>query len=204
MKLKNLIKNTTCREVRQSLLKAYTDTNKSIDGYESVFKELLELSPKKILNNKNMRIVLKKVHEKLDDPTMGTENYIDVCGKDGSIVNDHLPKGMKRKKDKFGYSEQKFALELIPWEEWLNMKIDNQTLSEYSANDIIAHCIWEMTFFGFDQATIKAQKEEIDRRVKELDNMSEEEKNEKLIPMEEMEKRIKAWQKRLKATKKCK
>ena len=47
-----------------------------------------------------------------------------------------------------------------------------------------------MTFFGFDQTTISNQKEELDRRVKELDNMTEDEKKERLIPMEQVLKKI--------------
>ena len=47
-----------------------------------------------------------------------------------------------------------------------------------------------MTFFGFDQTTIKNQKEELDRRVKELDNMTEDEKKERLVPMEQVLKKI--------------
>ena len=79
---------------------------------------------------------------------------------------------------------------MVPWEEWLDMAIDPASQQDYSDPKILAHCLWEMTFFGFDQTTIRNQKEELDRRVKELDNMAEDEKKERLIPMEQVLKKI--------------
>jgi hypothetical protein len=54
--------------------------------------------------------------------------------------------------------------------------------ARYSDADLIAHCLWEMTFCGLDQATIEKQRQEIDRRVNELEGMSEEDKK-KLITL---------------------
>lgn len=70
------------------------------------------------------------------------------------------------------------------------MELDRATLEAYSGPDIIAHCLWEMTFFGFDQETIKEQGEELKRRAKELDGMTEEERKQKLIPWEEVRKEL--------------
>jgi hypothetical protein len=52
-----------------------------------------------------------------------------------------------------------------------------------------------MTFVGFDETEIDAQRMELKRRVDELDAMTEEEKKEKLIPMEQVLENIAARKK---------
>lgn len=64
------------------------------------------------------------------------------------------------------------------------MQVDFDTLDRLSAAEIVAHCLWEMTFFGFTQAEIAAERAELERRVAEVEAMTEEEKKEKLIPHE--------------------
>jgi hypothetical protein len=70
------------------------------------------------------------------------------------------------------------------------MEIEVDTLDEYLESELIAHCLYEMTFLGFTEADITAQREELQRRVDELEAMTEEEKKEKLIPMEQVIKDI--------------
>ena len=41
------------------------------------------------------------------------------------------------------------------------MEIDSKTLKKYSKPSIIANCIYEMTFFGFDQKKIKKNMDEL-------------------------------------------
>jgi len=47
-----------------------------------------------------------------------------------------------------------------------------------------------MTFAGFDQEEIQAEMKSINDEVEEIGNMSEDERKEKLIPWEELKKRI--------------
>lgn len=37
------------------------------------------------------------------------------------------------------------------------MDIDPGSISNYPETDIIAHCLWEMTFYGYTQEAIKKQ-----------------------------------------------
>lgn len=64
------------------------------------------------------------------------------------------------------------------------MEIDPETLQTYTAPQIVAHCLWEMAFHGFEQAQIRAERDEIKRRFTELDAMTEEELKERTIPWE--------------------
>jgi hypothetical protein len=43
------------------------------------------------------------------------------------------------------------------------MEIEPETLSRYTEVDIIGHCLWEMTFFGYSQEDIKKTVEELER-----------------------------------------
>lgn len=184
MKLKELVANTDWNEVKLSLLQSYPDAERSLAGFERVFDELLSLTPRRT----RMRICLEEVfREGIDE-----EPYIEVFGKDGTL-NKNLPDFRhfsKTASKEFANSETSFALDLVPWEEWLGMELDPSTLDAYSGHDIVAHCLWEMTFFGFDQETIKEQRDELRRRARELDNMTEDERKRKLIPWEQVRKEL--------------
>lgn len=44
-----------------------------------------------------------------------------------------------------------YGLEACSFESWLSFYIDQETLDRFTNPNIIAHCLWEMTFFGFEQ-----------------------------------------------------
>lgn len=82
----------------------------------------------------DMSIVVTK--EKDED-----EEYIDVSG----LYNN--PKNEEEK-----YSQ---GIEFIPWRMWLGMDISNESLQSFSAQEIIIHCLYEMTFVGFTEEDIQ-------------------------------------------------
>ncbi len=47
-----------------------------------------------------------------------------------------------------------FDLALAPWEEWLGMPVSTETLQQFSPEEIVAHCLIEMTRFGADESKI--------------------------------------------------
>ncbi len=47
-----------------------------------------------------------------------------------------------------------FNLALTPWNEWLGMVISTETLQQFSPEEIVAHCLIEMTRFGADESKI--------------------------------------------------
>ena len=180
MKLKDLILVADWNDVKSSLLQAYPRSKESIRKFQSVFETLLSLKPRET----NMGLYFKEIIPEGTDE----EPYVEVFGKDGTL-NSNLP-DLRRFREtaspEFANSETSFALELVPWDEWLGMELSPSTIQVYSCSEIIAHCLWEMTFFGFDQATIEKEKKEIDRRVMDLENMSEEEKKREFLPLEKV------------------
>jgi len=82
----------------------------------------------------DMDIVIADVHDE-------GETWIDVSGRSG---------------------DELVAIEFVDWSEWLGMVIDAATSNRFTATEIVAHCVWEMSFFGFDEETIHERWTEIE------------------------------------------
>jgi len=143
MKFKEIIKKHTFKEVKKKLLQLYPDSKKSIEGYEKVFAIL----QKKRSRKSDVEISIEVFRE--DEKDFPAEEYIRV-----SEV---------RKRDRESY-----AIEYTPWSEWLGMEIENQTYSHFIDVDIIAHCLWEMTWSGFKEIQIQKQIKEFEKIGKEI------------------------------------
>ncbi|MBF0548260.1 MAG: hypothetical protein HQM08_27735 [Candidatus Riflebacteria bacterium] len=180
LKFRTLIEKYSWGDVWPTFRKLYPDQKKSREGYKQVFSELRTLKPKAT----KMRIVVEEVPAERDQ-----EGYVHVSGKNGTLKK--IVRSKQFNDDGKSDPEESFAIEYTPWEEWLGMRIDQPSAERFSEVEIIVHCLWEMTFAGFDQASIKEQINELKRRVEEIKNMTEEERKEKLIPMEDVLKRLK-------------
>jgi len=53
-----------------------------------------------------------------------------------------------------------YSLTTTPWNCWLGMEVDDNTLKNMSVPDIIGNCIYEMTWWGYDEETIRKNIEE--------------------------------------------
>ena len=53
------------------------------------------------------------------------------------------------------------GLDLPRWEEWLAIRVPQSLLEKITAAEIVAHCVWEMTFYGFTQENIAAFRTEL-------------------------------------------
>ena len=69
------------------------------------------------------------------------------------------------------------------------MQIDGSTLEKFTASHIAAHCIWDMTFHGFEQWQIQETLYELKRRIEEIESMTEEERDKFLIPWNDVKKK---------------
>ena len=66
--------------------------------------------------------------------------YIYFTYEDNSYVAVHI-------KD----SHRSWSALAVPWNIFLGFNIEHSTMQNYSKEDIIGHCLWEMTYFGFTQ-----------------------------------------------------
>jgi hypothetical protein len=64
---------------------------------------------------------------------------------------------------------ERYGLDLSRWEEWLAVRVPRSLLAKMTATEIVAHCVWEMTFYGFTQEKIAAFRAELECSVKEID-----------------------------------
>lgn len=134
MKFKDLLKKYYWEDIQATILILYPDQKKNIDGYKLALKELLILKPAKT----KMSIVIE---DEFDEDEQ--EHYCSVSAKDDRKRN--------------------WAFDFIDWSECLSMDIDSKILSKYSLLDIIAHCLWEMTWHGFSRKEVNKKGNELVR-----------------------------------------
>lgn len=169
MKFEELLSKHSWDDIQTALVRLYPDQAESLEGYRQVFETLQTTEPVET----KMRISIENV---LDEYT--GEYYADVSGKDGTLKKEGNPEIFKD--DEVGNREVTYGIEFTDWAEWLGMEIDPETLSSYSEVDIIGHCLWEMTFFGYSQQDIKAK----------IDEMAQSERSGKGLTLAELEREL--------------
>ncbi len=156
---KDILKACIFKNVKDTLLRLYPDQRKVINGYEYVFKTLKHMRHR--YNKEGLVIDIRKVGR-------GKSGYLSVSG----VCTE---KGIR----------QSYALEYTPWSKWLGYEVDKKVLKKMPKEEIIAHCLWEMTFMGFTQDKIRSRLSVLRRRVKDI-----EEGKVKTIPYEEVMARL--------------
>lgn len=116
------------------------------EGYERAFNELLG---KKCGKHRidDLFIEVKIVEE-------NKNKYLDVSG-----VN--------------AKSGVHYGLALCKWSDWLTMFITKETLDRLSKEDIVAGCLYELTFFGFSENKVLETKDKMMDDVKKMKNKDE-------------------------------
>ncbi|MFA9390605.1 MAG: DUF6557 family protein [Prolixibacteraceae bacterium] len=169
MKFKELIEEVEWLNVKPTLFSLYPEQKKSISGYEQVFQKL-KLMP---ANESLLTINVVNVIDDFD----GTE-YADVSAYNCNSMDNPEEQ------------TESFAIEFTPWNEWLGMQIDEISLKEFDKLEIIAHCLYDMTFYGYNEDHIQAELVEIQNSVEELENMTDEEKKTQLKSWEELKREL--------------
>ena len=169
MNLLKIIKSTNWLSIQLTLINLYPDQEEQIDEYRKVFEKLINSE----MLESDMIIQLKEV---VDDWEGETSSYVDVSGI--SKVKDP---------NTLSYS---CAIEFVEWRKWLGMDLSTETMENFTDLEIIAHCLYEMTFVSFEEEEIKEQWDAITDSVEEYKNLTEEERKEKTISLDELKKRL--------------
>lgn len=140
-----------------------------LNEYRNVFEKLKTLE----LEENDMLIVLTEYDSDDED---NVHTYIDVSGRKNKKVPNDITDG--------------YALEFVPWKEWLGMELAPETIKNFSELEIIAHCLYEMTFIGYEEEEIQEQLNSINKTMEEYKNLSEEEKKRQTISPEELQKKL--------------
>ena len=160
---KDIVRSCALKKVKDALLKLYPDQKKLIKGYKYVFKTLKLMRPR--YGKEGMVIDIRRVGR-------GKNAYFSVSG----VCTQE---GIK----------QSYAIEYTPWSEWLGCEVDRKVLKKMPKEEIVAHCLWEMTFMGFTQNRIRRKLYVLKKRVKRVKDVKE--GRVKTIPFEEVMKRLK-------------
>lgn len=64
--------------------------------------------------------------------------------------------------------ETRYGLDFVYWTEWLSLSILKETLAAFSPREILVHCLYEMTFYGFSNEKIMEEREKLFAIVKEI------------------------------------
>ena len=166
MKLFELIETSNWLSVKLTLLCLYPDEEKNIESYNRVYEMLLQTTHVE----SELRIVLKTCFEKDED------DYVQVYG----------IKTFKKADEK----SISYAIEFRNWNEWLGMEISTSTLKEFNELEIISHCLFEMTFCGFDEEVIQTQCKEIEKDFEDFKNMTPEERKQHTTSLEDLMKEL--------------
>ena len=180
MTFAELIAKTTWTEVKAALLWQCPDESHHLPDYRKVFWELRRMKPEA----DPMRIAIERRPISDPDETPTPE----VFGRNGTLnreLDDFKFMG-KHATPEYGAEETVWSLSLQLWRNWLGMRIEPATLKEYSPSQVVASCLSEMTFHGFSEAENREVSEELQKRIAEVDAMSEAERAEKLIPAEKL------------------
>ena len=135
MKLKDLIMQVTYDEIEPAIGAAFTYYGLEVntkENWKKVFATLQSMEPDQDCDM-SLRVVPGDVSGYYDE---------DAQQKNPDYTNDM------------------YSLTMAPWREWLGMTVDEKTLRNMSVPDIIGNCIYEMTWFGYDEETIRKNIEE--------------------------------------------
>lgn len=127
MKLKDIIDFVSWEDVAKVLQAHYKkDWEKSHYGFENVFYRLKELEPQEA---KGMIVVKEQV---------------DLINEGNTFVAVS-----------FFIDDTFYAPDFTPWNVWLGMDIASKSF-EFKFEEIAAHCLWEMTYYGFSETKIES------------------------------------------------
>jgi hypothetical protein len=139
---RDMVRACSFKSVKESLLRLFPDQKKNINGYKDVFETLRRMRPR--YNEEGMVIDIRRVGR-------GKKAYFSVSG-------------ICLEKD----IQQSYALEYTPWSEWLGYEVAQSVLKKLSKEEIVAHCLWEMTFAGFTQSKIRRKINALKKQVQDI------------------------------------
>ena len=142
-RLADLLKEVSFDPVFYKLCHWFNDQEGSRNGYESVFNKLILMNPKK----HRLDDLFIEIHIVKEDD--GSE-WLNVSGV--SVL---------------GSDTTSYGIEFNPWRDWVSSFITQKTLDTLDKEDIVAACLYEMTFFGFEEQRVQDEKNKIFNSIEE-------------------------------------
>ena len=132
MKIKEILLSIPTKKIYKAICKNYKKAKYNKNEYIKCINTLKKLStqPYSSVSSADHRFVLEWIEQGLKKWYKAASGYYDasICGKT----------------DKWSFLRLSFL-------DFVNLDIDEATLSKYSLREIISHAIWELTFYGFTE-----------------------------------------------------
>ena len=138
--LHHLVRKVEMAEVVEGIVRFYDqrETQWLPEAVADVLGQLRKLQPDPAGTDYKLRIELTPPIDPEDEP------FWDVsCTKHGEA--------------------ERCGLDLTRWEKWLAVRVPESLLEKMTPAEIVAHCVWEMTFYGFTQEKIAEFRAELER-----------------------------------------
>ena len=162
--LKEYFDNVNAVSLIYNLFELYPSEEKNMDGYVQTLDIIGSIEP--VEPKPTMRINVSRYKQTYrPEYDMEDDNYIHISGIDPEAEDDEYGTAGK---------DITWSLSFTPWEEWLAMDVEVIDPSDEDLNTdekILAHIIWEMSWHGYDQETIKEEEDEIKARMKDLEEI---------------------------------
>lgn len=165
-----LIKSHSWLSVKLTLERLFPEQDNLMENYERMFDRLKFISEKE----SNITIDVHWVHDDYDNT-----DYVDVSGY-YTNPEDNTD----------GYSNS-LAIEYTPWQDWPGMPVDTNSFQNFTELEIIAYCLNEMTYAGYEQEEIQAEIDRIKKMADDYKNMTPEEKKQNSYTWDEMQEKLK-------------
>lgn len=130
MKIYELLKRTRPEEVISKIKLYYVD--KDIELYKELYNKLLNMESN--INAQNLYIFITSYIEDKDSRVFG--------GNDLTIDFDVSAYELS--------SDSIYSIAASPYADFLNYTIDDNTLRNFTFSEILAHCFYEITAYGFE------------------------------------------------------
>ncbi len=132
MKLNDLFKKIAIEDILKRMTELYPSQNNE-EGYRKAYSYILKLKP---LDTSDITVCI---------------NHVKECSYEWEHVNGETD-----------LLEFPMGLQFMAWNKWLASEINQEALDNYGELDTVTHCLWEMTFNGFDEETIQNSVKEMD------------------------------------------
>lgn len=143
--LHEIVHQHAWESVEAFFAKAYPEAD--VDDHSQAYERLRFMQPKPT----DFTIVLTTITP--EPPEQLEDAYVDVSG---------------RKKVTSEGEPESWAIEYTPWAEWLGADISEESLAEFGFVGAITHCLWEMTFCGYDEDEIQGKIADVRKQVDEF------------------------------------
>lgn len=177
MKLKVLLNSVSAGSVIARIQDLYGVPEDGLPAYEELLQVLRgrETSEDSLSDDlRNMRICVDLMDHGTPDP------YYATNGRNGTLCKEVILAGQ----------EEVFGLSLTSWNDWLEMEVDAASLDRYGQDDVVAHVLWEISYHGFEESEMEAVRDELHRRIEEVNEALRTGDTSKFTPLEEVRKRI--------------